>query len=193
MKPTRARILEAAERLLRTIGLARTTTKEIARAAGCSEAALYKHFRNKEDIFVHVLEERLPRLGPLLAELTEHPQERDVVDNLAEIVRRAAEFYASSVPIVAALYAEPTLLQRHNEGLREIDAGPRRPLEGLAAYLRTERAAGRIRPDADCDSAAALLIGACCQRAFLLSTDENEPPLEEWAADLARCVLRGLN
>ncbi|MBC3987026.1 TetR/AcrR family transcriptional regulator [Streptomyces sp. AC536] len=192
MTPTRARILDAAERLLRTIGLARATTKEIARAAGCSEAALYKHFRNKEDIFVRVLEERLPKLGPLLAELTEHPGERDMTENLTEIARRAAEFYASSVPIIAALYAEPTLLKRHNEGLREINAGPRRPLDGLAGYLRAERAAGRLRPDADCDSAAALLLGACCQRAFLLSTDENEPPLAEFAADLARTVLRGI-
>ncbi len=141
MTPTRARILDAAELLLRTIGLARATTKEIARAAGCSEAALYKHFRNKEDIFVRVLEERLPKLGPLLAELTEHPGERDMTENLTEIARRAAEFYASSVPIIAALYAEPTLLKRHNEGLREINTGPRRPLDALA---------GRLRADADC-------------------------------------------
>ncbi|MFI2029562.1 TetR/AcrR family transcriptional regulator C-terminal domain-containing protein [Streptomyces buecherae] len=139
-----------------------------------------------------VLEERLPTLGPLLAELTEHPGERDMTENLTEIARRAAEFYASSVPIIAALYAEPTLLKRHNEGLREINAGPRRPLDGLAGYLRAERAAGRLRPDADCDSAAALLLGACCQRAFLLSTDESEPPLAEFAADLARTVLRGI-
>ncbi|MFF5716242.1 TetR/AcrR family transcriptional regulator [Streptomyces buecherae] len=176
MPPGRARILDAAERLLRTIGLARSTTKEIARAAGCSEAALYKHFRNKEDIFVRLLEERLPKLGPLLAELTEHPGERDMTENLTEIARGAAEFHASSVPIIVALYAEPTLLKRYNEGPREVNAGPRRPLDGLAGYLRAERAAGRLRPDADCDSATALLLGACCQRAFPLSTDESEPP-----------------
>ena len=37
---------------MRTIGLARATTKEIARAADCSEAALYKHFTGKEELFV---------------------------------------------------------------------------------------------------------------------------------------------
>jgi AcrR family transcriptional regulator len=46
--PARVRILDAAHELMLTLGLARTTTKEIARAAGCSEAALYKHFASKE-------------------------------------------------------------------------------------------------------------------------------------------------
>ncbi|MFJ2441092.1 MULTISPECIES: TetR family transcriptional regulator [unclassified Streptomyces] len=46
---TRARILDAAASLMTTVGLTRTTTKEIARAVGCSEAALYKHFRDKKE------------------------------------------------------------------------------------------------------------------------------------------------
>lgn len=36
-KPARARIIDAAHRLMLTIGLTRATTKEIAKAAGCSE------------------------------------------------------------------------------------------------------------------------------------------------------------
>ena len=52
--------MEAAERVMRERGLARSTTKEIAREAGFSEGALYKHFESKEDLFVHVLAERLP-------------------------------------------------------------------------------------------------------------------------------------
>ena len=61
--PARVRIVDAAHELMLTIGLARATTKEIAKAAGCSEAALYKHFASKEDLFVTVLKERLPKLG----------------------------------------------------------------------------------------------------------------------------------
>lgn len=59
-KPARVRILDAAHELMLTVGLARATTKEIARAAGCSEAALYKYFDTKEELFVRVLAERLP-------------------------------------------------------------------------------------------------------------------------------------
>jgi AcrR family transcriptional regulator len=57
---TREKIVEAAERVMRERGLARTTTKEIARAAGYSEGTLYKHFESKEDLFLAVLAERFP-------------------------------------------------------------------------------------------------------------------------------------
>ena len=46
-KPARARILDAAHELLLTIGLARATTKEIAKAGRLPEAALYKHFARR--------------------------------------------------------------------------------------------------------------------------------------------------
>lgn len=72
-KPARIRLLDAAHELMLTVGLARTTTKEIAKAAGCSEAALYKYFASKEELFIRVLEERLPTLGPLLGRLTAEP------------------------------------------------------------------------------------------------------------------------
>ncbi|MEV6315957.1 helix-turn-helix domain-containing protein [Streptomyces sp. NPDC051776] len=179
-RPTRTSILDAAARLMRSIGLARATTKEIAKAAGCSEAALYKHFASKEDLFVHVLEERLPRLGSLLSEIRQTPAEHSVEENLTRIARRAVLFYESSVPMAASLFAEPALLRRHRDGLRRLggDAGPHRPLEEIAAYLDTERDAGRIRADADTEAAAALLLGACYQRAFLDAFTE-EPAASE--------------
>ena len=63
---TRERILTAAEEVMRTKGLARSTTKEIARASGFSEATLYKHFANQEELFLAVLGERLPGFIALL-------------------------------------------------------------------------------------------------------------------------------
>ncbi len=69
---TRSRILDAAAALMTTVGLTRTTTKQIAREAGCSEAALYKHFRNKEEIFVRVLHERVPQFSDVLEQLPGH-------------------------------------------------------------------------------------------------------------------------
>ncbi|ONK09712.1 TetR/AcrR family transcriptional regulator [Streptomyces sp. MP131-18] len=193
-QPTQVRIVEAAERLMRSLGLARTTTKEIARAAGCSEAALYKHFKNKEEIFVRVLEDRLPRIVPLLADLTDDPGGRDVRDCLTDIARHAVHFYESTTPIAASLFAEPALLQRHREALRALETGPETLLTSLATYLRAERGAGRIAPGADPRAAAALLLGACFQRAFLRCFWDEEPPqpLDEFATALADTVLEGV-
>ncbi|WP_225835504.1 TetR/AcrR family transcriptional regulator [Streptomyces sp. NK08204] len=193
-KPARVRILDAAHELMLTVGLARATTKEIARAAGCSEAALYKYFANKEELFVRVLMERLPRLKPLLGSLVAEPGQGTVEGNLIEIARQAALFYEQSFPIAASLFAEKQLKRRHDEALRKLGSGPHAPIEDLDAYLRAERAAGRIRADADTFAAAALLLGACSQRAFAYEATESgeRPPVDEFATRLARTLLNGL-
>ncbi|MFE6765434.1 TetR/AcrR family transcriptional regulator [Streptomyces sp. SID9124] len=194
-KPARVRLVDAAHQLMLTKGLARTTTKEIAKAAGCSEAALYKHFLSKEELFVVVLKERLPKID--LRQLTDDPGagERSVEENLAVIARQATLFYEQSFPIAASLYAEPTLKERHDAAMRELGTGPHLPIRGVATYLRAEQTAGRVRADADTYAAASLLLGACAQRAFAYdATADGEPPqpLDDFAASLARTLLRGL-
>ncbi|WP_329386978.1 TetR/AcrR family transcriptional regulator [Streptomyces sp. NBC_01351] len=189
-RPTPERLLDAAEQLMRTSGLASATTKAIAREAGCSEAALYKHFTNKEELFVRVLMERTPNAGPLMAALQEGAGERGVEEGLTEIARHAALFYADAMPMAASLFAEPALLTRHREGIQEMGAGPHVVLDALAGRLRRELDAGRLRSDADPRAAAALLLGACFQRAFFLhfSGAHVVQPVEEFAPAVARTV-----
>ena len=195
MAQTRELILDAALRVIQERGLAKATTKEIAKAAGCSEAALYKYFAGKEELFIHVLTERLPRLTPLLRSLAAEPGRHSLADNLTEIARQAALFYEQSFPIAASLYAETQLKRRHDEALRQLGSGPHKPIEALDAYLRAEQTAGRVRPDADTFAAASLLLGACAQRAFAYEAAENgvRPPVDEFASRLARTLLGGIS
>ncbi|MET9590871.1 TetR/AcrR family transcriptional regulator [Streptomyces sp. NPDC006516] len=190
-KPARVRIVDAAHELMLGIGLARATTKEIAKAAGCSEGALYKYFRSKEELFVTVLGERMPKLGPLLGDL--EPGEGDLERNLTEVARQAVLFYQQTFPVLASLYAEPRLKRRHDEAMREMGTGPHRPIEGLDTYLRAEQRAGRVRADADTYAAASLLLGACSQRAFAYEAGGAPLPLDDFASSLARTLLGGIS
>lgn len=54
MVETRERILEAAARLFTTKGYEATSVQEIAEALGLSKAALYHHFRSKEEILYEI-------------------------------------------------------------------------------------------------------------------------------------------
>ena len=165
---TRDRMLDAAAHVMRTHGLAHATTKQIAKEAGFSEAALYKHFRDKTDLFVAVLNERAPNtLGNLLAGLGQRVGQTSIRETLANIALAAIAFYRHNFPMAASIFAEPSLLTAHSSALRERGTGPAHINAALADYLAAEQRLGHVRPDADPRAAAALLIGACFQHAFL--------------------------
>lgn len=175
---TRERIVEAAERVVRERGLARTTTKEIARAAGYSEGTLYKHFESKEDLFLAVLAERFPAFVALVEELPARVGRATVRETLQEVATNALAYYGEIVPMAASIFSEPRLLARHREGLRKRGAGPWMINETLASYLEAEERLGRVRKDANPEAAAAMLLGACYQRAFFRSFLGEDVPAE---------------
>lgn len=163
---TRDRMLDAAAHVMRTKGLARTTTKEIAKAAGFSEAALYKHFTDKTELFLAVLKERAPHDFPALVAGLEAGR-GDVRKTLVDIARAATAFYRDTFPIAASIFSEPALLAAHREALKRHDTGPQVTPRTLARYLEAERALGRLPAGLDPRSAADLLLGACHYQAFL--------------------------
>jgi AcrR family transcriptional regulator len=189
---TRDRILDAAADVMTRLGLARATTKEIARAAGCSEALLYKHFRDKEEIFLGVLKERLPNLTATLAELPAQAGTGTVEDRLVEVVELAVRFYQGGLAIGSSMLGDPVLVRRHREWLLARDLGPHKANEMLAGYLRAEQAAGRVAATADPDAAAALLLGASYQRAFLIRLVGEDPLTPDFAQSVTKTVLGGL-
>ena len=104
---TRERMVEAAERVMRSKGLARSTIKEIAREAGYSEGAIYKHFESKEELFICVLTERLPSFVGILGELPRRAGKEALGGVLGEVASAALAFYGESFPMSASVFSEP--------------------------------------------------------------------------------------
>ncbi len=186
---TRDRILDAAAELMRTRGIVRTTTKEIAKAAGFSEATLYKHFRDKEELLLAVLRERMPGFG----RLTIVAGEGGVEGNVLLLARGALDFYRETFPMLASLLSEPQLMAAHHASISRHGGGPQYAVERIAGYFRAEQALGRVDARADAEAAAALLVGACFQQAFFryfAAGAAAEPASDETAAALAGAVGR---
>jgi AcrR family transcriptional regulator len=163
----REQIVSAAERVIREQGLARCTTKEIAEAAHCSEGAIYRHFRSKEDLFVTVLAERLPGLLPVLRTLPETVTDgAEVRATLLNVAQEAMAFFRESMAMLLSVFAEPKLLDRHRAWMQEHNAGPQHATELLADYLRAGQRAGCVGTDADPHAAAQLLLGSCYLSAY---------------------------
>lgn len=185
----RDRILDAGLAVLSEKGLLRSTTKEIARAAGYSEANLYKHFASKDDLMVAVFMERLPALGALLEALIRTPGTGELRANLEHVAATALGFFRGSVPIAGAVLADPQLLRKQRATDVHATRGPWVPMQRLTAYLVAEKEAGQLRPEDDPEAMAKLLMGACLQESFIHTLRESEVPTPaEDAALAARLV-----
>lgn len=84
---TRTRIQEVALDLFTEQGYEATSLREIAERLGVTKAALYYHFKTKEDIVTSLIDDRLEMVQELLAWARTQP---DTVEMRREFVRRYA-------------------------------------------------------------------------------------------------------
>ncbi|GAA4990522.1 AcrR family transcriptional regulator [Nonomuraea thailandensis] len=187
---TRDRIIDAAEQAIHEYGIAGATTKRIAQRASCSEALLYKHFAGKEELFLAVLLERMPALGPALTKLRLGVGERDLRAGLVEFTRTALEFYTRAAAVAGGVLGDPPLMAGFRSMLAKNDLGPHLPVLALAEILRAERQAGRIGPGLDPGAAASLLMGACFHRANLAHFVDLPDDDATWAASIVDTLFR---
>src|SRR5258708_16787939 len=121
---TRQYILDAAERMLQTKGLARLTNKEIAEAAGCAEGTLYNHFATKEALILAAIKENQPDFFTVVGD--DRVGEHEISENVQEIARAAIRYYQQLLPLTTALFAEMDLLPHFPLLLQPPPHGPLR-------------------------------------------------------------------
>lgn len=191
----RNRILEAAEQVILNNGISKTTTKEIARIAECSEGSLYNHFQSKEDLFLQVMKGHLQGFLSVLFKLNGNRGTRTVKENLEEVARAALDYFLLSIVITASMFTEPSFLARHREGFQQRNEGPHRANEIVMAYLRAEQKLGRVNADVNPRSCSDLLLGACFQHAFhlqFLGEEEPDKARKQFVEQVLQALLQGL-
>jgi len=187
----REALLDAAAAIMREHGIARTRTRNVAQLAGYSEATMYKHFADKTDLMLAVLQERSTAFTQLAAALADHSG--SIEEALTRIARAAISFFIDNFPMLASIFADPHVLDGHRDALKVRGLGPHRVNEAVAAYLQSEVDAGRIGAEADLYAGAGLLIGACMQHAFLGHMGwADQRPAEAAARSFARTAIQGL-
>lgn len=168
------------------------STRAIAREAGLTEAALYRHFPTKDQLLLAVVAERLPQFIDVLKDLPGRVGKGSVAQTLQDLVQAAVLFYEHLVPILSSMFSDPELLAQHRTDSRSTGLGPHRANAALATYLRGEQASGRINPEVSADALAALLLGAAFQRGFFRSffgDDVVLPPADRFASDVVQALL----
>jgi AcrR family transcriptional regulator len=160
----RAELLDATVRLLHRRDVAGLTTRDIAREAGCSAGALYRHFATRADLFVAVAQERLrPDFGEMVSRVGLSNVER----NLERIILSTQRFMTELVPIVTAVGADAELRAGWGRAFERADIPPRRTVDAITAYIAAEQRVGRVSRQASPLMSASMLVGTCYEDALV--------------------------
>jgi len=105
---TRHRILDAALRVFGDVGLHQGSVERIAREAGCSRAAFYQYFADKDDVLRHLGGQLRLHLDAAVAWLGAVTPDHDGWQALRDLLARWAEVHARHSPVFDAF---PTLVE----------------------------------------------------------------------------------
>jgi AcrR family transcriptional regulator len=177
-------VLRIARNLFREQGHT-ATTREIAQAAGISEAILYQRFGSKDELFFAAMHPHGPDLEHLLG--PEDPSE-DALTYVHRVVVRLAEHFADVIPLALRVMMHPSFdpasLARVQPG------GPAVLQEGLAERLASLARRGELAmPGA---AVTARLLLSLAHDWALRSVHGNAPRGVRELKDMVNIVWEGL-
>lgn len=170
---TRARLLAATADVVRRSGYARATTRAIAEAAGVAEGTIYRHFPDKQRLFLAAVMDRNQAVVDRLAALPGTAGARTVRENLSEALHALARLRDDMLPLELSLLADPDLVRERRRAVAESSHEPDSPVTHLAGYLRAEQATGRVRPDLDAPRTAVTLLATLFGVGMLADGDDQ--------------------
>ncbi|HEY2773362.1 MAG TPA: TetR/AcrR family transcriptional regulator [Candidatus Binatia bacterium] len=162
---TRQRLIDAATRLFGERGLHGVTSHEIARAAGVASGTFYLHFRDKTDVYRHIVFHAIEELAHDVQQAVAASAPVLAQRARAETIVRYAERNRSVVRILFSTDAEAASI--------EADAMTRLAA-GLEGRLRRDREEGKFPADLD---------PAVCARAHVGMTTHL---IDWWTQDPSR-------
>jgi AcrR family transcriptional regulator len=151
---TRDRIEQAAVRLFVEKGVAETTIKDIARAVGLSEGAMYRHFESKDELVWKAFERHYVAFAATLKALAD--SEPTTREKVAAMIRGFCRAHDENPTLFKFL-----LFVQHGQ-LSKLEPGTLTPVDVMRAVLDKAIAAREI-PVQRPDLATALVFGIVLQ------------------------------
>ncbi len=180
----KAQIIDEAMRLAAELGPDRMTTQKLADAVGITQAAIFRHFPNKSEIWQAVAD----RIGSAMpAKLVE--SDAPPLDRLRAIVERQFQFIVKTPSIPAILYSRE--LHAENEPLRQQFSALVTRRQALFAKLFKEaNEAGDFSNDIAPEDAARLVLAFIQGMAMRWSMEERRFNLVKDGMRLLELQLR---
>ena len=165
MEAVRDHILDAAYRVIVARGLAGASTRAIAAEAGLGAGTVYNYFDSRLQLLAHAMLRRIQLLSRPVRDLPERAGKHTVDANLRYYARRISPTLDELVPLGAAAFSDPELLEVMRAEHVNVES-VHGSVNILYRYLNAEQLLGRISAGADCRAAAAILFRVCHDQAF---------------------------
>jgi AcrR family transcriptional regulator len=168
---TRARVLQAALELFAERGFAATSTRELSERLGFTKAALYYHFKTKDDLLAALIQ---PVVGQLSALITQTPV-RATAAARREVLAAYIDLSIAHVDLLRVLTQDPSVARRPasathaalEERMLQLLAGHEAPdlterIRARAALAAVRGALVRADPADDLAVVRATILAAAC-------------------------------
>jgi TetR/AcrR family transcriptional regulator len=208
----RLQIAEVAMRLFSERGFRGTTTKEIAQAAGVSEAIIFRHFATKEELYTAIIDYKGCG-GAATSGGAERPEQPPAIEEIRGCVAEAMEasddlavFQGVALEMLEHHQSDPEFLRLlmyialENHTLRQVfwDKNVRVLYEFLGGYVRQRQSEGAFR-DVDPYAAVRVFLGSVIHHSLVNLLWDKDPARrifnisnEEAARQFAEILLRGI-
>ncbi|MBN1813464.1 MAG: TetR/AcrR family transcriptional regulator [Anaerolineae bacterium] len=187
---TRERIVQGAAQVFAQKGYEGATTRAIAQAAGVNEVTLFRHFGNKKNIFMAVIE-RFSALPGLEVAM----KERLTGDYRQDLTKLGTHFLTTMLKQRKAILMSLCTAERLPE-IREVVAQPpTQQQQMLSGYLRQQIARGVVRDLPSPELAAKMFFGMLFEFAIsqplITGTPLEHIPPEEVVAQVVDIFVQG--
>jgi AcrR family transcriptional regulator len=208
----RLQIAEVAMRLFSERGFRGTTTKEIAQAAGVSEAIIFRHFATKEELYTAIIDFKGCG-GEAASSVSGRPEHPAVIEEIRGCVAEAMEaaddlavFQGVALEMLEHHQGDPEFLrllmyialENHSLGQVFWDKNVRVLYEFLGGYVRRRQREGAFR-DVDPYAAVRVFLGSVIHHSLVNLLWDKDPARrifrvsnEEAARQFADILLRGV-
>lgn len=186
----RAQIVGVARRLFAESGYRASTTRELARAAGVSDALMYRYFKSKDDVLRAVVDQGLAGFAAM-REAAGAGRDGPLAERLTVLGRAFLATLDAQVDLLVLFAAEHQLLADDARLVGFIDLAA----TGLRAELAARARAGEVREDLDGYLFARSFMGSLVSFVILqraLGMDRRHPVRDEdYLAGLVDVYVRG--
>ncbi len=180
----KAQIVDAAIKIIGEKGLREFTAAQIGREVGIKDGSIFRHFKNKNEIVMAVLD----RLEGVLAD-TIPPLTGDPLKRLEEFFMARLETVASQPGVQSLLFSNQLSHAGGEAGLKRVMKLRKQGRQFISSCLLEASTKKLIRPDLDLTDILVLFNGAVMGLLLIAQDDAIEEPIEKRAAHVWQTLM----